>query len=275
MPKKKTLEEAIADFREVHGDRYDYSKVEYVDTKTKVLIICPEHGQFFQIPTNHKHSFGCPECGNISRAKKLSLTNEQVIEDFHKVHGDLYDYSKVQYVNCGTKVLIICPEHGEFWQAPDQHKNGQGCPECGKNQISEPLFRECLESFISRFGKFEFPNTRPDWLRNPETDHKLELDCYNEELGLAFELQGTQHYKPIKYWGGEKAFARTIRRDVHKRTECMKHGVELFRIDNRPVKGKRPDIKKKYYEKQIRKCLNKAPKDVKLKLLNANKKEKA
>jgi len=332
--RKKTLEETIAEFREVHGDRYDYSKVEYVNNQTKVLIICPEHGQFFQAPHSHKKNRGCPICGG-----RMGLSKKEVIEDFQKVHGEYYDYSKVEYKNTLTKVriicpehgefwqrpcehkrgakcrecsnserpkttkevikefykihgdrydyskveytmnkdkvLIICPEHGEFWQRPTSHKTGIGCPECGKNQISEPLFRECLETFISRFGKFEFPNTRPDWLRNPETNRRLELDCYNEELGLAFELQGIQHYKPIKHWGGEKKFARIIRRDVHKRTECTKHGVELFRIDNRPVSDKSPDIKKKYYEKQIRKCLNKAPKDIKVKLLNANKKEKA
>jgi len=277
MADKRSLtnEQAVKDFQKVHGDRYDYSKVDYVNTKTKVLIICPEHGEFWQLPTSHKGGIGCPECGVISRAKTKTLTNEQIIKDFQKAHSDQYDYSKVDYENTRTKVLIICPEHGEFWQPPSDHKKGRGCPECGKNQIAEPLFRECLESFISRFGKFEFPNTRPDWLRNPETGYKLELDCYNEELGLAFELQGRQHYKAIKGWGGEKAFARTIRRDVHKRTECTKHGVELFRIDNRPVSDKSPDIKKKYYEKQIRKCLNKAPKDIKVKLLNANKKEKA
>jgi protein-arginine kinase activator protein McsA len=277
VAKKRSLttQQVIKDFQKVHGDRYDYSKVEYVKNDTKVTIICLEHGEFWQTAHSHKSGRGCPKCGLIASADKQSLTTQQVIKDFCKVHGDRYDYSKVEYVNCETKVLIICPEHGEFTQRPSNHKKGEGCPECGKNQISEPLFRECLESFISRFGKFEFPNTRPDWLRNPETGCKLELDCYNEELGLAFELQGGQHYKPIKGWGGEKAFARIIRRDVHKRTECMKHGVELFRIDNRPVKGKRPDKKKKYYEKQIRKCLNKAPEDVKLKLLNANKKEKA
>jgi protein-arginine kinase activator protein McsA len=266
-------EEIIQHFKNVHGDCYDYSKVTYRGARVKVDIICPEHGKFSQVPISHKRGIGCPKCGVASRVDKQSLTTQQVLEDFHKTHGDRYNYSKVDYVNTSTKVLIICPEHGEFWQSPHDHKRGTGCPECGKNQIAEPLFRECLETFISRFGKFEFPNTRPDWLRNPETGYKLELDCYNEELGLAFELQGRQHYKPIKCWGGEKGFVRTIRRDVHKRTECTKHGVELFRIDNRPVSDKSPDIKKKYYEKQIRKCLNKAPKDVKLKLLNANKKE--
>jgi protein-arginine kinase activator protein McsA len=270
-----TTQQVIKDFQKVHGDRYDYSKVDYKNTKTKVTIICQEHGVFLQRPADHKKGDGCPKCSAVWKKenKQRKKTNKQILHEFRKVHGDRYDYSKVEYVSAHVKVLIICPEHGVFWQTASSHKKGRGCPECGNNQISEPLFRECLETFMSRFGKFEFPNTRPDWLRNPETGYKLELDCYNEELGLAFELQGGQHYKPIKCWGGEKEFVRTIRRDVHKRTECSKHGVELFRIDNRPVKGKRPDTKKKYYEKQIRKCLNKAPKDVKLKLLNANKKE--
>ena len=273
MANKKTLEETIADFREVHGDRYDYSKVDYVNVHTKVTIICPEHGEFWQRPSSHKGGFGCHECGmNLQKDRyRQNFTTKKFIKQFQKAHGDRYDYSKVDYVDSKTKVVIICPEHGEFTQLIFNHRKGQRCPECAKSQIAEPLFRECLETFISRFGKFEFPNTRPDWLRNPETGYKMELDCYNEELGLAFELQGRQHYKPIKHWGGEKGFARTIRRDIHKRTECMKHGVELFRIDNRPISDKSPDTKKKYYEKQIRKCLNSLPEDVKLKLLNAKK----
>jgi len=200
-------------------------------------------------------------------------TLEEVIADFREVHGDCYDYSKVVYVNGRTKVLIICHEHGDFWQRPAGHKKGIGCPECGKNQIAEPLFREVLEEIVSKFGDFEFPNIRPDWLRSPETDKRLELDCYNEELELAFELQGTHHYEPIKAWGGEARFAKTIRRDSHKLTECRKHGVQLFRIDNRPVSRKPLQIKREYYENEIRKCLTKLPEKVKLKLVNANNKE--
>ena len=122
------------------------------------------------------------------------------------------------------------------------------------------------------FGKFKFPNIRPDWLRNPETNRKLELDCYNKELELAFELQGTHHYKPIKGWGGEVRFVKVIRRDNHKLTECRKRGVRLFRIDNRPVSRKTLQVKREYYENEIRKCLTKLPEDVKLKLMNANNK---
>jgi protein-arginine kinase activator protein McsA len=267
-----TIQELIQDFKKVHGDRYDYSKVVYKRAHIKVTIICPEHGEFLQAPYSHKSGIGCPKCGYICGAKKQSLTTEQIIKDFREVHGDRYDYSKVVYVNDSTKVFIFCPEHGEFWQRAHDHKRGIGCPSCGKGQISEPLFRECLETIVSRFGDFKFPNIRPDWLRNPETDNRLELDCYNEELELAFELQGTQHYKPLKHWGGQKQFVKTIRRDNHKLTECRKHGVQLFRIDNRPVRYKTPQAKREYYENEIRKCLTKLPEDVKLKLMNANNK---
>src|SRR6056300_1433370 len=83
MP-KKTLEEVIVEFREVHGDRYDYSKVNYVNSHTKVTIICSEHGVFWQKPYSHKNGNGCPECGSISMADKRSLTNEQAVKDFQK-----------------------------------------------------------------------------------------------------------------------------------------------------------------------------------------------
>ena len=267
--KALTTEEVIADFRKVHGDCYDYSKTDYINRKTKVVIICPEHGEFLQKPINHKRGQGCRRCVDNDRA----LTTEEVITDFRKVHGYYYNYSKIHYVNCRTKAAIICPEHGEFWQRPDSHKRGIGCPECGKDQIAEPLFREVLEEIVSKFGDFEFPNIRPDWLISPETDKKLELDCYNEELELAFELQGTHHYEPIKAWGGEARFAKIIRRDSHKLTECRKRGVQLFRIDNRPVSRKTLQVKREYYENEIRKCLTKLPEKVKLKLVNANNKE--
>jgi hypothetical protein len=264
---KKTNKEILHEFRKIHGERYDYSKVDYNGSLKKIIITCPEHGDFEQIAIQHKRGNGCPKCSGVCKK-----TNKEILHEFRKIHGERYDYSKVDYKNTHSKIIIVCPVHGEFNQTRHSHRRGQGCPKCNDLK-SEPLFREVLEEVMSRFGKFEFPKIRPDWLKNPETGKSLEIDCFNEELEIGFELQGAQHYKPIKHWGGEKAFARTIRRDNHKLTECRKRGVYLFKIDNRPTRGWILKSKKKYYEKQIRKCLNKAPKDVKLKLLNANKKE--
>lgn len=111
--------------KKIHGDRYDYSYVDYKDSKTPVKILCKEHGLFEQKPVNHLRGKGCPVCGGGYRH-----TNEQFIADANKIHGGIYDYSKTQYHNAYTKVCIICPEHGEFWQTPHAHLNGQGCPKC-------------------------------------------------------------------------------------------------------------------------------------------------
>ena len=126
-----TTEEFIIRANKIQGNKYDYSKVEYVDYMTKVCIICPEHGEFWQTPNKHLLGQGCPKCGNT---KKLTLT--EFIERSRKIHADKYDYSKVRYINNGTKVCIICPDHGEFWQTPHNHLIGHGCPKCKNNKIS-------------------------------------------------------------------------------------------------------------------------------------------
>ena len=126
MPKKKTKEEFIAKAKLVHGDKYDYSKVEYVGALTKVCIICPKHGEFCQEANSHLRGQGCPKC----KSKKQTCTTDEFIAKAKKIHGDKYDYSKVNYVNNYTKVCIICHEHGEFWQTPGAHLRGQGCPKC-------------------------------------------------------------------------------------------------------------------------------------------------
>ena len=131
-----TKEEFIKKAREKHGDKYDYSKVEYINAHTKVCIICPQHGEFWQLPLNHLSGRGCSKCYADKTRKRLTSTIENFIKKAREKHGDKYDYSKVKYVNCMTKVCIICPEHGEFWQRPNSHLSGHGCPKCKRNQLS-------------------------------------------------------------------------------------------------------------------------------------------
>ena len=80
-------------------------------------------------------------------------TREQIIAKFKKVHGDRYDYSKVNFTKTTEKVIIICPEHGEFEQTPHAHLKGQGCPHCGilKRANSKT---DTKEEFIRRQKKF-------------------------------------------------------------------------------------------------------------------------
>lgn len=125
----------------VHNNKYNYSKFVYINSQVKGCIICPIHGEFFQSPSSHLRGYGCPECGKIRQGKKDD--KETFIEKAKVVHGNKYDYSKVNYINSGTKVTIICPKHAEFQQTPQNHLNGQGCPKCnGKNFSLKELIDE-------------------------------------------------------------------------------------------------------------------------------------
>lgn len=130
MSKKATKEEFIKKATNIHGNKYDYSKVEYVNYNTRVCIICPEHGEFWQTPTKHLQGRGCEKCGCLKRDKKSRKSLADFVEKAKLVHNDKYDYSKVEYSNNHTKVCITCPEHGDFWQTPKAHLSGRGCPKC-------------------------------------------------------------------------------------------------------------------------------------------------
>jgi hypothetical protein len=150
--RRTTIDEFIRKAKEKHGDKYDYSKVEYINARTKVCIICPEHGEFWQLPDAHLKGGGCNSCGCLSASAKMRKTTEDFIEKARKVHGDKYDYSKVEYVNSKTPVCIICPKHGEFWQLPSVHNTGKGCQKCG--EIKRELAKhDNLESFIKKAQK--------------------------------------------------------------------------------------------------------------------------
>ena len=145
--------------KRVHGNKYDYSKVVYENTSTKVCIICPEHGEFWQKPNGHLNGAGCSKC-----SKNSKITFEDFIKKAKEIHGDKYDYSKVNYVNVTTKVCIICQEHGEFWQTPSQHLSGYGCKKCGYKQVWEKRGRTTTEDFIKRArevhgNKFDYSKT--------------------------------------------------------------------------------------------------------------------
>jgi hypothetical protein len=139
-----TTEEFIEKAKEIHGDKYDYSKVYYIDNRTYVIISCREHGEFQQRPNNHLNDNGCLECGRINSKNKQTISKEEFIEKAKEIHGNTYDYSKINYINCKTYVTIICKEHGEFQQIPSNHLNGNYCPKCAINnrRLSKEEFIE-------------------------------------------------------------------------------------------------------------------------------------
>lgn len=127
---KSTTEQFIRQAKEIHGDKYDYSMVEYVKSKLKVTIICPIHGQFKQTPNAHLRGNGCNLCGIESRTSQRTYNKEEFIANAVKRHGDKYDYSKVVYHGSCHKVCIVCHRHGDFWQEANNHLRGAGCPHC-------------------------------------------------------------------------------------------------------------------------------------------------
>ena len=114
----------------IHGNRYDYSLVDYKGATVPVNIKCPKHGLFKQKPHHHFNGHGCPECKKESISIAQSSDKEQFIKSAILVHGQKYDYHKVIYTNAHEKVCIICHEHGEFWQRPNGPLNGYGCSSC-------------------------------------------------------------------------------------------------------------------------------------------------
>ena len=98
-----------------------------------MTIVCPDHGAFRQKPANHIRDIGCPKCGAESTAAKKTRTTEDVVREARGVHGDRYDYSRVEYKSAHTKVEIGCAEHGWFWQSPMNHVRGTGCPDCAES----------------------------------------------------------------------------------------------------------------------------------------------
>ena len=159
LMKKLTTKDFIERSKKVHGDKYDYSKVEYININTKVCIICPVHGEFWQIPNSHLNGNGCKKCIN----KKLSHNKDIFIKKAKEIHGDKYDYSKVEYINNKTKVCIICPVHGEFWQTPNSHLNYQGCPKCvGKSKTTQDFINEAKKVHGDKYdySKVEYINSQ-------------------------------------------------------------------------------------------------------------------
>lgn len=288
--KSFTTEEFIERAKEIHGDKYDYSEVKYVNSNTKVKIFCKKCNKFFY-QTGHKHlsGEGCPVCGmekfttsNITSeedfrkeiediykdssielikycgtktgkslfrckecgkefrregramtankmlcpycSKTRKLTKEVFIEEAKKIHGDKYDYSKIQEINSNReKVTIICPIHGPFEQIARDHLwKAAECPYCnvshGEIEVAEYLKEHDID--------FEQQKTFPDCrYKNP-----LHFDFYLPNVNTAIEYDGEQHYRSVKAFGGEEGLKETQLRDAAKNEYCKEKGIKLIRI---------------------------------------------
>lgn len=227
IKQKLTKEEFVNKANMIHNYKYDYSEADYINSKSKLCVICHEkdengveHGKFWMKPENHLGGRqGCPICGRIKANKAESLTTEEFIEKSKQVHGDTYDYSKANYINCRTKVEIICPKHGSFWQDPSSHMHGVGCPKCSKSKGERNLEILLNSKQIIYLDQYRFSN-----LSN------IIVDFYIPSKNCVIEYNGMQHYVPIEHFGGEIKFKEQCKRDQKLREYCKNEEINLLEI---------------------------------------------
>jgi len=143
-------EEFIVKAQSIHQHKYDYTNVTYVTAKSKVIIICPEHGEFTKTPNKHLSGQGCPDC-SIQNYKELKTKKfEDFVKEADALHGSKYSYIESTYSNAKNLTTAICPIHGSFEITPDKHLHrGVGCHECSKeNRLYYNL--KTTEDFITQ-----------------------------------------------------------------------------------------------------------------------------
>ena len=205
----------------IHGDKYDYSKVNYINNATKICIICKKHGEFYQYPYEHlRRKTGCTKCG------RRQLSQQQFIEKAKLIHGDKYDYSKVNYINSTTKIIITCKKHGDFIQLPVEHLKKHGCPKCSMSKLEQDIYNLLINIDIP----FEY-NKFYKWLGN------LQLDFFIPLLNIAIECQGKQHIEPIDFSGNNEnraieEYNKRIINDNKKYKICNKLNIKLLYYSN-------------------------------------------
>lgn len=227
------IEDFIYKANKIHNNKYNYSKVVYTGTRNLVTIICPIHGEFQQKPCNHLQGKGCPKCKNDKLHTIFSFDTQTFIQKAKLIHGDRYDYSKVNYFNSRTKVCIICPEHGEFWQIPSDHLNGHGCPKCITHHSNGGLLSQG-EKQIKNFLDNKNINYSLQYPINIAKDINQSgiayIDFYLPDYNLFIEYNGIQHYMPVKYFGGKITFEHQQKRDQYIKDYCKKNNIDLLEI---------------------------------------------
>jgi len=208
---KLPKEDVINKFIDKHGDKYDYSLVDYVSLQTNIKIICPIHGEFEQRPDVHLKGEGCKKCYLSLRGLDDRLTTKQFVDMSIDVHGNKYDYSNTTYIKNTEYLDIRCKKHGIFRQMAQVHLRGSGCQKCGvvntepENELSSWL--NGLELNIIR--------------NNRTILNGKELDIYIPSHNVAIEFDGL-------YWHSEKK----IKKDYHlnKTIECEKQNIHLIHV---------------------------------------------
>lgn len=192
---RKTTSEFLKQAKLVHGDKWDYSKTDYVTARDKIIVICRLHGEFKQLPNSHLKGKGCPLCTRIIVNSKNTRSIQDFIEMANKVHENKYRYENVVYDGSFCKVTIVCPEHGEFRQTPASHMQGIGCPDCGKRSRKLSVIKNRL-------------NKKMEDIVQPE-DHKL-IPLTKGKFAMV-DNEDFDRVKDINWHCNSKGYARNTK----------------------------------------------------------------
>lgn len=210
----------------IYGDKYTVSdKIPYVNTHTKICFVCKEHGEFITKPYYILQGHGCPKCGCENTSKKLSMDLEMFLKRSKEIHGDKYDYTKVEYKGYETEVNIICKKHGRFYQKPHSHLNGRGCPICKFSHLERRIAMFLCDNKIDYVPQKQF-----EWLG------KQKIDFYLPEYNLAIECQGKQHYTPSNFgskkFSPNEIFSYICKQDEKKFLLCKENDIDVLYFTN-------------------------------------------
>jgi hypothetical protein len=223
---KHTFNTFIQDANVVHNNKYLYDAAEYVNKSTKIKIICPIHGPFYQTPHMHLRGVGCPKCGALKRGKSRRLTKEVFISRATTKHNNFYDYTLVDYKTTTTKVKIICPIHGVFEQSPSNHLFGNGCPKCKQSKGEKSIKYFLDKNNISHTTQYKYK----DCVYKKELPFDFAVLNKDGLVKFLIEYQGEQHFNKFRFINGDKNFETRQLRDKIKYNYCKEHNIPLYYI---------------------------------------------
>ena len=240
---KLTTEEFIAKAKAVHGDRYDYSKVEYVNNQTPVKIVCPIHGGFIQRPSNHLHGNGCQQCGHaaIMARSRVLLTQEEarkrISEKLSLLPYELVEPFFYKGVR-DTNVTLHCKIHNITWTTSwhqfinVKSKFSGGCSECRLTYPKDVCHKAALKchyrsEFAEKYEGEYMAALRNGWL-DEICSHMIAVGNHYKRCIYAYEFPDIEGQNYVYVGLTDHIPQRDL---VHGRkgavfSFCKKHNVE-------------------------------------------------
>ena len=240
---KENPKEFIKRSKQIHENKYIYDKTEYINHTTYLIITCKIHGDFKITPKEHLiKKAGCQICGKLKSAKSRTWNKEKFLKKAKEIHGNIFDYSKVEYLTASTKIDIICKKHGIFTQYPKDHINQkQGCPSCCISKGEKVIKEYLIKNNIHYIREYKF-----DKCINPKTNKKLPFDFYLPNYNLCIEYHGEQHYKKIEFFEKRSGgFVELKKRDKIKEKFCKLNNINYIKISYKEFNQINQKIKNK------------------------------